>query len=106
MPENSRPSRLDEDEQALLALECEVAADGDGSGTRASVSVRRPMADRRGDCLLSRLRFPTTMRLRVSADGSALIEAARVEMGMGTATVQIQHAAKRPSLWIDKVWFE
>ncbi|WP_181171461.1 hypothetical protein [Mesorhizobium sp. B2-3-14] len=27
-------------------------------------------------------------------------------MGMGTATVQIQHAAKRPSLWIDKVSFE
>ena len=34
MPENNRPSRLDEVEQALLALEREVAADRDYSGTR------------------------------------------------------------------------
>lgn len=34
MPENNRPSRLDEVEQALLALEREVAADGGDSGTR------------------------------------------------------------------------
>ncbi|UUP19543.1 ETC complex I subunit [Nitratireductor thuwali] len=32
MPENNRPSRLDEVEQALLALEREVAADRNGSG--------------------------------------------------------------------------
>lgn len=34
MPENNRPARLDEVEQALLALEHEVAADRDDSGTR------------------------------------------------------------------------
>jgi hypothetical protein len=34
MPENNRPSRLHEVEQALLALERAVAADRDGSGTR------------------------------------------------------------------------
>ena len=34
MPENNRPSRLDEVEQALLALEREVAADRDDSGAR------------------------------------------------------------------------
>ncbi len=34
MPENNRPSRLDEVEQALLALERAVAAKRDGSGTR------------------------------------------------------------------------
>lgn len=34
MPENNRPSRLDEVEQALLALERAVAAERDGSGTR------------------------------------------------------------------------
>src|SRR5690606_20510654 len=34
MPENNRPSRLDEVEQALLALEREVAADRNDLGTR------------------------------------------------------------------------
>ncbi|TIS07505.1 MAG: hypothetical protein E5X10_25345, partial [Mesorhizobium sp.] len=34
MPENDRPSRLDEVQQALLALEREVAADQANSGMR------------------------------------------------------------------------
>ncbi|WP_292171693.1 NADH dehydrogenase ubiquinone Fe-S protein 4 [Mesorhizobium sp.] len=34
MPENNRPSRLDEVDQALLALEREVASDRDDSGAR------------------------------------------------------------------------
>lgn len=34
MPENNRPSRLDEVEQALLALEREIAADPNDPGTR------------------------------------------------------------------------
>lgn len=34
MPENNRPSRLDEVEQALLALERELAADRGNSGRR------------------------------------------------------------------------
>lgn len=78
MPENSRPSRLDEVEQALLALEREVAANRDGSGKRASLSVRRQMADRRGDAVLCRLPLshdnappasqPTQMRSKAVAE--------------------------------------
>jgi len=51
-------------------------------------------------------RFPATARVRLSADGAAVVEAAANEMGMGTATVQIQHAAERLGLPIDKVSFE
>lgn len=51
-------------------------------------------------------RFPATVRVRIGADGTALVQAAGAEMGMGTATVQIQHAAERLGLPIDKVWFE
>ena len=40
-------------------------------------------------------RFPATARVRISADGTAVVQAAANEMGMGTATVQIQHAAER-----------
>ena len=38
-------------------------------------------------------------------DGTAIVQAAANEMGMGTATVQIQHAAERLGLPIDKVSF-
>jgi xanthine dehydrogenase YagR molybdenum-binding subunit len=51
-------------------------------------------------------RFPATVRVRISADGTALVQAAGSELGMGTATVQIQHAAERLGLPIDKVSFE
>ncbi len=51
-------------------------------------------------------RFPATARVRISADGTATVQAAAHEMGMGTATVQIQHAAQRLGLPIDKVSFE
>jgi xanthine dehydrogenase YagR molybdenum-binding subunit len=44
--------------------------------------------------------------VRISADGTAVIQAAAHEMGMGTATVQIQHAAERLGLPIDRVSFE
>lgn len=50
-------------------------------------------------------RFPAKVRVRISADGSALVEAAANEMGMGTATVQIQHAADRLGLPIDRISF-
>ncbi|WP_224011028.1 xanthine dehydrogenase family protein molybdopterin-binding subunit [Cupriavidus pinatubonensis] len=50
-------------------------------------------------------RWPATVRVRVSSDGSADILAAAHEMGMGTATVQIQHAAERLALPIEKVSF-
>ena len=51
-------------------------------------------------------RFPATVRVRICADGTALVQAAGSEMGMGTATVQIQHAADRLGLPMDKVSFE
>ncbi len=51
-------------------------------------------------------RFPATARVRISADGTAVIQAAAHEMGMGTATVQIQHAAERLGLPVDRVSFE
>lgn len=51
-------------------------------------------------------RFPGSARVRISADGTAIISTAAHEMGMGTATVQIQHAAERLGLPIDKVLFQ
>ncbi len=51
-------------------------------------------------------RFPGLARVRISADGTATVQAAAHEMGMGTATVQIQHAAERLGLPIDKVSFQ
>jgi xanthine dehydrogenase YagR molybdenum-binding subunit len=50
-------------------------------------------------------RFPASARVRISADGTAMVQASANEMGMGTATVQIQHAAERLGLPIDKVSF-
>lgn len=51
-------------------------------------------------------RMPSNARVRISADGRAIVSAAAHEMGMGTATVQIQHAAERLGLPIEKVSFE
>jgi xanthine dehydrogenase YagR molybdenum-binding subunit len=51
-------------------------------------------------------RFPATARVQLNADGSAIVQAAAHEMGMGTATVQLQHAADRLGLSIDKVSFQ
>ena len=51
-------------------------------------------------------RFPGTACVRLNADGTAVVSAAAHEMGMGTATVQIQHAAERLGLPIDRVSFE
>ncbi|MFL6600485.1 MAG: xanthine dehydrogenase family protein molybdopterin-binding subunit [Steroidobacteraceae bacterium] len=45
-------------------------------------------------------------RLRITADGRAIVQAAAHEMGMGTATVQVQHAADRLALPIERVSFE
>jgi xanthine dehydrogenase YagR molybdenum-binding subunit len=50
-------------------------------------------------------RWPATVRVRISSDGTAIIQAAANDMGMGTATVQIQLAAERLGLPIDKVAF-
>jgi xanthine dehydrogenase YagR molybdenum-binding subunit len=51
-------------------------------------------------------RFPATVRMRLSADGKALVQAPAAEMGMGTATVQIQHAADRLGVPLANVTFE
>lgn len=51
-------------------------------------------------------RMVSTARVRISADGTAVVQTSAQEMGMGTATVQIQHAAERLGLPIDRVSFE
>jgi xanthine dehydrogenase YagR molybdenum-binding subunit len=51
-------------------------------------------------------RAPSSARVRISSDGTAVVSAAAHEMGMGTATVQIQHAAERLGLEIDRVSFQ
>ena len=51
-------------------------------------------------------RFPAAARVRLNADGTAVVQSAAQEMGMGTATVQTQHAAERLGLPMEKVRFE
>jgi xanthine dehydrogenase YagR molybdenum-binding subunit len=51
-------------------------------------------------------RMVTAARVRINADGTALIQTSCQEMGMGTATVQTQHAAERLGLPIEKIRFE
>ncbi len=76
---------------------------------------RKPNSQRDGKWLVGQgvatafypyYRMPSSARVRIQADGSAVVAAAAHEMGMGTATVQIQHAAERLGLPIDKVSFE
>jgi xanthine dehydrogenase YagR molybdenum-binding subunit len=45
-------------------------------------------------------------RIRLTVDGRAIVQMASHEMGMGTATVQAQHAAERLGLQYEKVSFE
>jgi xanthine dehydrogenase YagR molybdenum-binding subunit len=45
-------------------------------------------------------------RIRLSADGHAVVQMASHEMGMGTATAQAQHAAERLGLPVERVTFE
>ena len=53
------------------------------------------------------LRMPGgAARIRITANGHALVQAAAHEMGMGTATVQAQHAAERLGLAVGDVTFE
>jgi xanthine dehydrogenase YagR molybdenum-binding subunit len=51
-------------------------------------------------------RIGAKARVRISADGTVTIFAPANEMGMGTATVQIQRAAERLGLPIERVSFE
>jgi xanthine dehydrogenase YagR molybdenum-binding subunit len=80
-----------------------------------SARRRSPGSERDGRWLIGRgvatayypaLRLPASARVRISADGTALVQAAANEMGMGTATAQIQHAADRLGLAIDQVSFQ
>lgn len=53
------------------------------------------------------LRMPTAnVRITLHGDGSATIACSAQEMGMGTATVQAQHAADRLGLSLDAIRFE
>ncbi|SFR97420.1 xanthine dehydrogenase family protein molybdopterin-binding subunit [Sphingomonas jatrophae] len=53
------------------------------------------------------MRFPgCAARIRLGADGQAVVSIATHEMGMGTATVQTQHAAARLGLPLDRVRFD
>lgn len=45
-------------------------------------------------------------RIRLNAQGHATIQMAGQDMGMGTATVQVQHAAERLGLPLDQVSFD
>jgi xanthine dehydrogenase YagR molybdenum-binding subunit len=51
-------------------------------------------------------RFPAAVRMCLFADGKVLLQAPAAEMGMGTATVQIQHAADRLGVPLANVAFE
>ena len=51
-------------------------------------------------------RMVTAARLRLNEDGTALVQTSCQEMGMGTATVQTQHAADRLGLPLEHVRFE
>jgi xanthine dehydrogenase YagR molybdenum-binding subunit len=51
-------------------------------------------------------RMVTAVRLRLNDDGTLVVQTSCQEMGMGTATVQTQHAADRLGLPLDRVRFE
>lgn len=51
-------------------------------------------------------RFPAKVRLCIFADGRAVVQTPAAEMGMGTATVQIQHAADRLGLPMERISFQ
>ncbi|MDQ2655752.1 MAG: xanthine dehydrogenase family protein molybdopterin-binding subunit, partial [Chloroflexota bacterium] len=80
-----------------------------------SARPARPRAQRDGQWLVGQgvaasyfphYRWTAKAKVRLDADGTALVQAAAAEMGMGTATVQIQQAADRLGLPIDRVTFE
>ena len=80
-----------------------------------SARNREPRSQRDGQWLVGQgvatayypyLRFPAKARVRICADGSAIVLAPASEMGMGTATAQIQHAADRLGLPLDRVTFQ
>ncbi|HEY1986062.1 MAG TPA: xanthine dehydrogenase family protein molybdopterin-binding subunit [Terracidiphilus sp.] len=51
-------------------------------------------------------RMVTSARVRINADGTAVVQTSAQEMGMGTATVQTQHAAERLGIAMEKIRFD
>ena len=77
--------------------------------------LRKPGSQRDGKWLIGQgtatayypfLRFPAKARVRLCADGSAVVQTPASDMGMGTATAQIQHAADRLGLPMHRVNFQ
>jgi xanthine dehydrogenase YagR molybdenum-binding subunit len=75
----------------------------------------KPRAQREGDWLVGQgvatgtypvYRMVTAARVRLNADGTAVVQTSCQEMGMGTETVQVQHAAERLALPMEKIRFE
>ena len=73
-----------------------------------------PRAHREGKWLIGQgvatayypyLRLPTKAKVCIFANGKAVVKTPAAEMGMGTATVQIQHAADRLGLPLEMVSF-
>jgi xanthine dehydrogenase YagR molybdenum-binding subunit len=74
-----------------------------------------PRAQREGEWLIGMgcatatypyYRMPgASARIRLSADGRAVVQTAAHEMGMGTATAQAQHVAERLGLLLEQVTF-
>ena len=50
-------------------------------------------------------RFPSGAKIALFADGTTIVKAAAHEMGMGTATVQLQHTADRLGLAMENISF-
>ena len=76
---------------------------------------RTPRSQRRDDWWVGQgvatayypyLMMACAARVRLLADGRAIVQTAAHEMGMGTATVQRQHAADRLGLAVDRVALE
>ena len=51
-------------------------------------------------------RMVTAARVRINVDGTAVVQTSCQEMGMGTATVQAQHAAERLALPLENIRFQ
>lgn len=78
--------------------------------TRAAPGTQRDGAWRVGQGVATAFypmyRMPTAARVRISADGTAVVQTSAQDMGMGTSTAQTQHAAERLGLAMAQVRFE
>ncbi|MBL4916858.1 xanthine dehydrogenase family protein molybdopterin-binding subunit [Szabonella alba] len=98
--------------QRALATAWRQGADRFGWDARSTM----PRARRDGEWLLGMgcaagnfpyVRMPSgALRIRLTRDGQATLSTSAQDMGMGTATVQTQHAADRLGLPLDAITFE